>query len=125
KSPHKTSELRLAEIASEVDACDTRSGQQLSKTFFGSGSSKRYTIQQNLLPRGSQQQSCFAALVERGAQLFPGNLKLRTGANVAELVEPRVFQQNVQAADKLARSRSGIRAHRSSDFCKFANCRHL
>ena len=54
-----------------------------------------------------QQAACALALQDR-AQLIPGDLKLRRGSRVAKLVEPREFQQDIEAADKCARR---------SDFC--------
>jgi CAAX protease family protein len=54
----------------------------------------------------SQQQASSALSVQHGTQFVPRNFKLRGGARVAELIQPRELQQNIQAADEGAR-RSG------------------
>src|SRR5262249_35862306 len=61
--------------------------------------------------RSAEQQTGPAGLVERGAQFFPSGLELSRGAHVAEFVEPGKLQQDVEAANKLARGGSGVNGH--------------
>jgi len=62
----------------------------------------------------SQQQASAALSVEHGAQFIPRNFKLCGGARVAELIQPRELQQNIQAADEGARCGSfSVRGHAS------------
>jgi hypothetical protein len=92
KRAHKPRELRLRQSWSEVDAGNSRAGQELCKTLFTGGSAERHTIQQNLVPGGAKQEAATHALIERTAELFPGGFKLRGSPHVAKFIKPREFQ---------------------------------
>jgi hypothetical protein len=111
KGAHEARELRLGKPRSEVDAGDSRSREKLSKTALRGGSAQRDAVKQDLRARGTQEKTTLAALVESRTQFFPRSLKLRSRAHVAEFVQPRELQKNIQAAHELARSRSGIAWH--------------
>jgi hypothetical protein len=95
KRPHKPRKLRLRQRWGKVDAGNSRGNQQLGKTSFAGGRSERNAIQQNLVPRRTEQHSPAAALIQGFAQLFPGDLKLRSRPRVPELIQARELQQNV------------------------------
>jgi len=62
----------------------------------------------------SQQQASSALSVQHGTQFVPRNFKLRGGACVAELIQPRELQQDIQAADEGARCGGfSVRGHAS------------
>src|SRR5258708_14814906 len=85
--------------------------KQLCETALRACCAQRNPIQQDLHARRAEQQSRFAALIQRRAQFFPGGLKLRSSAHVAKFVQPRELQQDVQTAHELPRRRSRISAH--------------
>src|SRR5262249_11831237 len=111
KCTHKTRKVSLSEVRREVNASDSRSRKKLREATFRSGCAERNSIEQNLLTGRAEEKSTVAAFVERFAQLFPGRFKLRSSTHVAELVQPCEFQQDVEAADELPRSRSRVGAH--------------
>jgi hypothetical protein len=111
KCAYKSGKLRLRESPRKVNARNAGRRQKLSKTALRGGCAQRNTVQENLRSRCSQKQSTFAAFVQCGVQFFPGSLELRSGAHVAEFIQPRKFQKNIEAAHKLARSGSCISAH--------------
>jgi hypothetical protein len=55
KTAYEAGKLRLRQIGREVNAGDTGACQQLRKTFFTSRRAEWHTVEQNLIPRGSQQ----------------------------------------------------------------------
>src|SRR5882672_908708 len=55
-----------------------------------------------------------AAVIQRPAQFFPRRLKLLRRFRVPKLVQPREFQQNVEAADKRPRPASCLRRTHNS-----------
>ena len=94
-----------------MNAGDAGSGEQLGEAPFGGGSAEGYTVEQNLGSRCAEQETCFAGFIKRGAKFFPRSFELSRGAHVAKLVETRKLQQDVEAANKLARGGSGINSH--------------
>jgi hypothetical protein len=111
KGSHKTRELRLPKIRREMNACNSGGREQLRETSFRRCGSQRHAIEQNLLARSAEQQPAFAAFFQRFVQFFPGCFKLRSCPHVTEFVQSRELQQNIQAANKLPRSRSCIGTH--------------
>jgi hypothetical protein len=76
----------------------------MCEAFFSRRRSHRNAIEQNLVPRSAQKHAAPAAVLQRLPQLLPRRLKLRRGLGVAELVQPRKLQQNIQAANKRPRA---------------------
>jgi hypothetical protein len=70
-----------------VNAGNSRAGQQLRETFFTGGSAEWHTIQQNLIPRSSEQEPASAALIERTTELFPRSFKLRRRPHMPKFIE--------------------------------------
>jgi hypothetical protein len=81
-----------------VNAGDAGRSQQLRKAAFARCGAQRHAIQQNLRAGRAKQHTASAAFIQRTAQLFPCGFKLRSGTHVAELVEARELEQNIQAA---------------------------
>ena len=90
----------LRALRREHDAGDSRAGNQPRKTLFRRRGFQRYAVQVELVAVRSQQQASSTLSVQHGTQFVPRNFKLRRGARVAELIQPRELQQNIQAADK-------------------------
>src|SRR5229473_1026053 len=112
KCPHESCELPLEKVWSEMDAGDSGVGQQLRKGFFRRARGAHWhAVHQDLVSGGSQQQPSIRALVQRRPQFFPGAFKLRSSAQMPELVEPGELQQDIQAAYKRTRRLSSIAAH--------------
>jgi hypothetical protein len=103
KRAHEPRKLRLCQIFREVNAGDSRRGQQLRETSFARRRSQRHSVQQDLVSRSSQQHACFAAFQQRRVQFLPRSFELRGRAHVSELVQTCEFQQNVQTANKRPR----------------------
>jgi hypothetical protein len=95
----------------EVNAGDAGTGKQVRETFFRCAAAQRHTVQQQLRPRSAEQQTRFAAIIQRRAQLFPRGFELPCGTHVSKFVEPRKLQQDVQAANKRPRRLSSIARH--------------
>jgi bifunctional pyridoxal-dependent enzyme with beta-cystathionase and maltose regulon repressor activities len=55
KTAYEAGKLWLRQIGREVNAGNTGTCQQLRETFFTSGCAEWHTVEQNLIPRGSQQ----------------------------------------------------------------------
>jgi hypothetical protein len=55
KTAYEAGKLWLCQIGREVNAGNTGACQKLRKTFFSSGCAEWHTVEQNLIPRGSQQ----------------------------------------------------------------------
>lgn len=87
--------------------------QQLREASFAGGRTERHAVKQDLIARSTQQHAATAAVFQRLAQLFPRRIKLLRRLHMAKLVEARKFQQNVQAANKRARSALCFRIHAS------------
>jgi len=83
----------------------------MRKAFFTRRRSHRHAVEQNLVSRSAQQHAAPAAILQRLAQLPPRRFKLRRGLRMAKLIQPREFQQNVQAADKCPRPALYFRIH--------------
>jgi len=111
---HKPRKLRLRQSRRKMNARDSRSGQQLREASFSRRRAHRHAVQQNLVSRSAQQHAAPAAVLQRLPQLSPRRVKLRRGLRVAKLVQPRKFQQNVQAANKRPRPGLCLRTHLSS-----------
>lgn len=111
KRADKAGELPLMQSRREVDAGDSGGSQQLCETAFAGGRSQRHAIEKNLSPGSAQQHPASAAVFQCLAQFLPCGFKLLRRFHVAKLVEPREFQQNVQAADKRPRSALYVRTH--------------
>jgi hypothetical protein len=84
---HKARELWLGESRRKVDAGNPGACQQLSEAFFTGGGAERHTIQQNLVPRRTEQQAAADTLIERTSEFFPRSLKLRRRPHVAKFIE--------------------------------------
>src|SRR2546425_1017373 len=110
---HKSRKLRLRECRSKVNASDPRRSQKLREASFSRRRTQRHTIQQDLRSRSAQQHTAAAAVIQRPAQFFPRGFELLRRLHVAELVQPRELQKNVQAADKRPRPASRFRTHSS------------
>jgi len=110
---HKSRELRLRECRSKVNAGDPRRSQKLREASFSRRRTQRHAIQQDLRSRSAQQHTAAAAVIQRPAQFFPRGFELLRRLRVAELVQPRELQKNVQAADKRPRPASRFRTHGS------------
>jgi hypothetical protein len=106
KGAHKSRELRLRKIGGKMNAGDTGSDQKLREASFAGCGAQRHAVQQNLRSGRAEQHAASAAVLQRVAQLFPRRFKLLRRLRVPELVQPREFQQNVQAADKRPRPAS-------------------
>ena len=109
---HKARQLRLGQSRREMNAGDAGRNQQRREAALARCRSQRDAIQQNLGARCSQQHAASTAFIERAAQFLPGGLKLRGRAHVAELVQAREFQQDVQAAYECPCRSSCISGHR-------------
>src|SRR2546426_200064 len=96
---HKSRKLRLCECRSKVNAGDPRRSQKLREASFSRRRTQRHAIQQDLRSRSAQQHTAAAAVIQRPAQFFPRSFELLRRLRVAELVQPRELQKNVQAAD--------------------------
>jgi hypothetical protein len=84
----------------------------LRKAAFAGCRSERNAVEQDLAAGRSKQKPVFI-LFQGGAQLPPGNIKLRRRSRMAELIEPCELQQDVEAADKGAcRAGFGVYDHR-------------
>jgi len=88
KTSYEPRKLRLRQIWREVNAGNTGTRQQLREAFFTSGCAERYAIQQDLIPRSTQQKSASAALIERTSEFFPRSFKLRRRSHMAKFIEP-------------------------------------
>jgi hypothetical protein len=111
KAAGESCKLGLRGGRTEVNAGNSGGGQQLRETALARGCSERHAIEQNLIPRRTQQQSTAAALVQRGAQFLPGGIELIGCPHMPKLVQPRELEQNIQAAHKCSGRRSCIAAH--------------
>ena len=69
------------------------------------------TVKQDLVAGRAQQHPAPAAVLQRLPQLLPSRVKLRRGLGVAKLIQARKLQENVQTADKRARSGLCFRTH--------------
>src|SRR6266850_1331355 len=94
-----------------MNAGDPGSNQQVREAAFARGRSQRHAIQKNLRSRSAEQHAAPAAVIQRPAQLLPRRLKLLRRFRVPKLVQPREFQQNVEAADKRPRPASYLGTH--------------
>jgi hypothetical protein len=103
KRAHEPRKLRLCQIFREVNAGDSRSGQQLRETPLARRRSQRHSVQQYLGPGSSQQHAGFAAFQQRRVQFLPGCFELRHRPHVSELIQTCEFQQNVQTSNKRPR----------------------
>jgi hypothetical protein len=103
KRAHEPRELRLRQVFCEVNAGDSRRGQQLRETPLACRRSQRHSIQQDLVSGSSQQHAGCAAFHQSRVQFFPGGFELRGRAHVSELIQTCEFQQNVQTSNKRPR----------------------
>jgi hypothetical protein len=104
-------ELRLSQSRREVDAGDSGGGEQLRETSFAGRRPQRHAIEQDLIARSAEKHAAPPAILQRLAQFLPCGFKLLRRFHVAELVQPRKFQQNVEAADKGSRPALRVRTH--------------
>jgi hypothetical protein len=111
KRAHKPRKLRLRQSWRKVNARDSRRRQQLREASFSRRRAHRHAVQQNLVPRSAQQHPAPAAVLQCLPQLLPRRVELRRGLRVAKFVQPRILQQNVQAADKCPRPALHFRTH--------------
>src|SRR6516162_5446817 len=71
----------------------------------------RDAVEQDLVSGRAQQHAAPAAVPQRLPQFLPSRVKLRRGLGVAKLIQPRKLKENVQTADKRARSGLCFRTH--------------
>jgi hypothetical protein len=83
---HKAGEVRLRDARRKMNAGDARGREQFGKALFCRRGFKRHAIEQKLVAARCQQQSGFAALVQRSSQFPPRCLVLRLGTRMAEIV---------------------------------------
>ena len=83
----------------------------MCEAFLPGGRSHGHAVEQDLMPGRTEQHAAPSAVLQRLAQFLPSRVKLRRGLGVAKLIQPRKLQQNVQTADKRARSGLRFTAH--------------
>jgi len=70
-----------------MDAGDTGRYQQLSEAFFTGSRTQGHTVEQDLIPGCSEQQSTSTTFVERSSKFLPGCFKIwGSGTHMAKLV---------------------------------------
>ena len=95
-----------------MNAGDTRSNEQLCKATLRSRCAQWNAIEQNLVAGCTKEQARVAAFIKRKAQFLPRRFKLTHGAHMAEFVQPRKLEQDVQAAyERAGGRRSSVATH--------------
>jgi hypothetical protein len=92
KCANEAGELRLRQSRREMNAGNSRTGQQLREAFFAGGRAERHAVQQNLVAGSAKQEAASDALIKRTSEFFPRGFKLRRGSHVAKFIEPRELQ---------------------------------
>jgi hypothetical protein len=87
KCAHEARELWLGESGGKMDAGDPGARQQLREAFFTGGGAERHAVQQNLVPRRTEQKASAGAFIKRTSEFFPRSLKLRRCPHVAKFIE--------------------------------------
>ena len=105
KGPNKPLQVFFLDARCELNAGEACCGQQLRKAAFGRSRFDGRAVEQQLRAAGAEQQPGFIGNGNRFVEFGPGRLKLFGCARMIEAVEPRVLEQNVEAADKRARGR--------------------
>jgi hypothetical protein len=93
----------LGTLRGEHDAGDPRAGYEPSEALLRCRGFQRHAVQVELVAVRSEQQAASALSLQDGAQFIPCDFELRRRARMAELIQPRELQQNIQAADEGAR----------------------
>src|SRR5690242_4011993 len=95
-----------------MNARNAGSRQKLGETSFCCGRAEGHAIEQDLCAGSAEKEAAVPALFKSLVKFLPGCFKLSSGPHVTEFVQPRELQQDVQTADELPRSCSGIAAHK-------------
>jgi hypothetical protein len=81
-----------------LNAGEARGREQLGKAALGGRSINGHAIEQKLRAGGAQQQAGFIGDGNRLVQFVPRGIELLGCARMVKTVEPRIFEQNVEAA---------------------------
>ena len=103
ESAHQPFQVFLRDARRELNAGEACGGKQLGKAALGGSSFDGHAVEQKLRAGGAQQQAGFIGDGNRLVQFVPGGLELLGRARMVKAVEPRILEQNVEAADKGAR----------------------
>jgi hypothetical protein len=75
----------------------------LGKAALGGSRFNGHPIEQKLRAGGAQQQAGFIGNGNRRVQFAPGGVELLGCTRMIEAIEPRIFEQNIKAANESAR----------------------
>jgi hypothetical protein len=103
ESAHQAFEIFLRDARSELNAGEAGGRKQLSKAALGGSRFDGHAVEQELRTGGAQQQAGFIGYGNRRVQFIPGGIELLGRTGMVKAVEPRIFEQNVEAADEGAR----------------------
>ena len=103
ESAHQPFEVFLRDARRELNAGEACGRKQLGKAALGGGSINGHAIEQKLRAGGAQQQAGFIGDGNRLVQFVPCGIELLGCARMIKAVEPRIFEQNVEAAYEGAR----------------------
>src|SRR5260370_41435879 len=95
-----------------MNAGDAGGRKQMGKAAFPGCRTERNSVDQKLVARSTEEHAAVAVFRQCAAEFAPSGLKLRGRAGVAELIQPREFQQDVETAHEGARGLClGVGAH--------------
>lgn len=98
----QTFQIFFRNLRRKLDAGEAGRGQKLREATLRRTCVDGCAIQQKLRAARAEQQARLVTDGYRFVQLIPGRLKLFGGARMVEAVEPRIFQKDVEAANKCA-----------------------
>jgi hypothetical protein len=103
ESAHQPFEVFLSDARCELNAGEAGGRKQLGKAAFGGRRINGHAVEQKLRAGGAQQQAGFIGYGNRRVQFIPGGVELLGRARMIKAIEPRIFKQDIEAADEGAR----------------------